>query len=74
MAWFLRWYIVNNVKLKIVKENKEMKLNSFDEVRRLTTEMVAIPSINKEPGGETAVARYIYDYYMSLDYFKAHPD
>ena len=61
MAWFLRWYIVNNVKLKIVKENKEMKLNSFDEVRRLTTEMVAIPSINKEPGGETAVARYIYD-------------
>ena len=46
-----------------------MKLNSFDEVKRLTQEMVAIPSINKEPGGETAVARYIYDYYMGLDYF-----
>ena len=27
-----------------------MKLNSFDEVKRLTQEMVAIPSINKEPG------------------------
>ena len=51
-----------------------MKLNSFDEVKRLTQEMVAIPSINKEPGGETAVARYIYDYYMGLDYFKEHPD
>lgn len=51
-----------------------MKLNSFDEVRRLTEEMVAIPSINKEPKGETAVAKYIYDYYMGLDYFKKHPD
>lgn len=51
-----------------------MKLNSFDEVKLLTQEMVAIPSINKEPKGETAVAQYIYDYYMGLDYFKAHPE
>lgn len=51
-----------------------MKLNSFEEVKRLTTEMVAIPSINKEPGGESKVAKYIYDFYMNLDYFKAHPD
>ncbi|MEE0796550.1 MAG: M20/M25/M40 family metallo-hydrolase [Anaerovoracaceae bacterium] len=51
-----------------------MKLNSFDEVKRLTQEMVAIPSINKEPGGETAVAQYIYDFYTGLDYFKEHPD
>lgn len=36
--------------------------------------MVAIPSINKEPGGETAVAQYIYDFYTGLDYFKEHPD
>lgn len=28
-----------------------MKLNSFEEVKRLTQEMVAIPSINKEPKG-----------------------
>ncbi len=51
-----------------------MKLNSFDEVKRLTQEMVAIPSINKEPSGETAVAQYIYDFYTGLDYFKEHPD
>ena len=35
-----------------------MKLNSFDKVKQLTEEMVAIPSINKEPGGESAVARW----------------
>lgn len=51
-----------------------MKLNSFGEVKRLTTEMVAIPSINKEPGGESKVAKYIYDFYMNLDYFKTHPE
>ena len=51
-----------------------MKLNSFDEVKRLTTEMVRIPSINKEPGGESAVAQYVYDYYMDLPYFQEHPD
>ncbi len=51
-----------------------MRLDCFDEVKRLTSEMVAIPSINKEPGGESAVARYVGDYYMSLPYFQAHPD
>ena len=51
-----------------------MKLNCFDEVKRLTSEMVAIPSINKEPGGETAVASYIRDFYLSLDYFRKYPD
>jgi len=51
-----------------------MRLQSFDEVKRLTTEMVRIPSINKEPKGETAVAQYVYDYYMDLPYFKEHPD
>lgn len=50
-----------------------MKLNSFDKVKQLTEEMVAIPSINKEPGGESAVARYIQDFYMSLPYFQAIP-
>ena len=51
-----------------------MKLNSFDKVKQLTEEMVAIPSINKEPGGESAVARYMQDFYMSLPYFQAHPE
>lgn len=51
-----------------------MKLDCFEEVKRLTSEMVAIPSINKEPHGETAVARYVYNYFMNLPYFKAHPE
>lgn len=51
-----------------------MHLNSFDEVKKLTSEMVAIPSINKEPHGETTAAQYVYDFYMSLDYFKENPD
>ena len=50
-----------------------MKLNSFESVKQLTENMVAIPSINKEPGGESAVARYMQDFYMSLPYFQAHP-
>ena len=51
-----------------------MKLDSYSEVKRLTSEMVAIPSINKEPSGESAVAQYVYDYFAGLDYFKEHPD
>lgn len=50
-----------------------MYLNSFDEVKRLTEEMVRIPSVNKAPGEETAMARYVYDYYAGLDYFKQNP-
>lgn len=51
-----------------------MRLDSYNEVKRLTSEMVAIPSINKEPDGESAVAQYVYDYFAGLDYFKEHPD
>ena len=51
-----------------------MRLDCFEEVKRLTSELVAIPSINKEAHGETAVARYVYDYYMGLPYFQAHPE
>lgn len=51
-----------------------MQLNCFSEVERLTKELVRIKSVNKEPGGESAAARYVYDYYMGLPYFKAHPD
>ncbi|NCB41638.1 MAG: M20/M25/M40 family metallo-hydrolase [Clostridia bacterium] len=51
-----------------------MHLDSFEEVKRLTKEMVAIPSINKVPYGETAAAKYVYDYYANLEYFKRNPD
>ncbi len=51
-----------------------MRLDSYEEVKKLTSEMVAIPSINKEPGGESEVARYVYDFYADLDYFKQYPE
>lgn len=52
-----------------------MKLEFFDEVKQLTKDMVEIPSIVRDPnGGESKVAKYIYDYYMELDYFKENPD
>lgn len=50
-----------------------MRLNSYDEVKRLTKEMVQIRSINKMPGEESAAAQYVYDYYMQQDYFKKRP-
>ncbi len=50
-----------------------MKLNCYDDVRRWTTEMVAIRSVNKEPCGESAAALYVYEFYQSLDYFKERP-
>lgn len=51
-----------------------MKLNSYSEVKRLTSEMVGIPSINKEPKGETAVAEYVYNYFVDQPYFRKNPD
>ncbi len=50
-----------------------MNLNCFDDVKRLTCEMVSIPSINKSHGGETAVAQYVYDFYKGLPYFQKNP-
>ena len=49
-----------------------MKFDCFDEMKRLTSEMVAIPSVNKEPGGETEVAKYVENYFRALPYFKEH--
>ena len=51
-----------------------MNLNSYERVKELTQNMVAIPSINKEPGGESAVARYVRDFYLSLPYFRKYPN
>lgn len=50
-----------------------MKLHSFDKVKQLTEDMVAIPSINKEPGGESAVARYMQDFYSPYPTFRRTP-
>lgn len=49
-------------------------MNFFDQVKQLTKDMVAIESIVRKDSGETNVAKYIYDFYQSLDYFKEHPD
>lgn len=49
-------------------------LHCYEEVKQLTKDLVSIPSIVREPGGETNCARKIHAYYMSLDYFKEHPD
>lgn len=35
-----------------------MRLNLFEEVKELTKNLVKIPSINKMPGGETALEVY----------------
>lgn len=45
----------------------------FEKVKTLTEELVAIPSINKAPGQESALAQAIHDYYSKLDYFKENP-
>ncbi|MEA5039196.1 MAG: M20/M25/M40 family metallo-hydrolase [Clostridiaceae bacterium] len=51
-----------------------MQLQCYSEVERLTKALVNIKSVNKEPEGESAAARYVYDYYMALPYFKEHPE
>lgn len=51
-----------------------MYLNCLDKVKRITEDLVKIPSIVRQPRGESNCAKKIYDYYRGLDYFKAHPD
>ena len=51
-----------------------MYINCYDEVKEITRDLVAIPSIVRERDGETNCARRIYDYYMSLAYFQKYPD
>ncbi len=45
----------------------------YSEVEKLTKELVSIDSVVKI-GSETEVAKYIYDYYKNLDYFKENPE
>ncbi|MDO5037919.1 MAG: M20/M25/M40 family metallo-hydrolase [Tissierellia bacterium] len=49
-------------------------MNFFEEVKKLTKDLVAIESIVREGQGESQVAKYIFDFYGSLDYFKTHQD
>ncbi|MBQ3661857.1 MAG: peptidase M20, partial [Firmicutes bacterium] len=52
-----------------------MNLDSFEKVKKLTTEMVNIPSINHAgDGGEAKVAKYVHDFYAKMPYFREHPD
>ena len=50
-----------------------MYLDSYEEVYNLTKELVRIPSIVKT-SGEADVAKYIYNYYSQLDYFKKNKE
>lgn len=51
-----------------------MYIKCYEEVKAITKDLVRIPSIVREPGGESACAKKIYDYYMSLSYFKENPN
>ena len=52
-----------------------MNLDSFEKVKKLTTEMVNIPSINHAgDGGEAKVAKYVHDFYAKMPYFQEHPE
>nr|WP_300090964.1 M20/M25/M40 family metallo-hydrolase [Sedimentibacter sp.] len=51
-----------------------MYIKCYEEVKKITRDLVAVPSIVREPEGETRCAEKIYEYYMSLDYFKRNPE
>ena len=50
-----------------------MYLDCLETVKNLTKELVRIPSIVKT-SGESDVARWIYNYYLGLEYFKQYPE
>ena len=50
-----------------------MYLDCLETVKDLTKELVRIPSIVKT-SGESDVARWICNYYLSLEYFKQYPE
>lgn len=50
-----------------------MYLHCFDDVKRLTVELVKIPSMVKT-SGEAECARRIHEFYQSLPYFQKHPE
>lgn len=50
-----------------------MYLKCFEEVKELTKKLVKIPSIVKT-SGETDCAKWIYNYYKGLEYFKENTE
>lgn len=50
-----------------------MYINCFDEVKKLTKELVSIPSIVKT-SGEIDCAKKIYEFYDKLPYFRKNPE
>lgn len=50
-----------------------MYLNCFEEVRNITKELVGIPSIVKT-SGEADCAKWIYNFYNELNYFKENQE
>jgi arginine utilization protein RocB len=51
-----------------------MHLKCLAEVENITRELVKIPSVVESDGGESKVAKWIYDYYSEMEYFKQNPD
>ncbi len=52
-----------------------MIINESEKIEKLTKKLVSIESVNNGPdGGESKVAKYIYDYFSKNAYFKKHPN
>lgn len=56
------------------KGDGSMYLNSFDDVKDITRDLVAIPSVVGAKGQETACAKKVYDFYSALPYFQERPN
>lgn len=50
-----------------------MYLNCLEEVKKITKDLVKVPSMVKTDG-ETKCAQEIYDYYEAIPYFKENPE
>ena len=51
-----------------------MENNYSKNIENLTKKLVNISSICGKPNGEKKIAKYIYDYFKSQEYFKKHPN
>ncbi len=50
-----------------------MHLESFSEVKKITENLVSVPSVVCAPGQETNCAHVIFDYFNKLPYFNKYP-
>lgn len=46
----------------------------YDEIEKLTKQMVAIPSVNNSPHGEKDIAEFLYETISQFPYYKEHPE